>query len=68
MTVCKCGMRWETRDSTDDELLGLLNELHEENKEFKALLDKMSDCNNEIWLDDGRIYRLRKAFKGEWVK
>ena len=41
-------------------------ELKKENQEFKSLLDEMSDCNNEIWLDDGRIYRLRKVFKGKW--
>lgn len=40
--------------------------LKQENKEFKALLDEMSDRNNEIWLDDGTIYRLRKVFKGKW--
>lgn len=38
----------------------------QQNKDLKALLDEMSDCNNEIWLDDGRIYRLRKVFKGKW--
>ncbi len=41
-------------------------QLKQENKVFKELLDEMSDCNNEIWLDNGQIIRLKKVFEGEW--
>lgn len=46
----------------------LMNELDNENKELKSFIKSLCDKNNEIWLDDGSIYRLRKVFKGEWVK
>ena len=39
----------------------------EENHELKKLLRKISNCNGEIWLDNGQIVRLKKVFKGEWV-
>lgn len=42
--------------------------LEKENKELKAFIKSLCDKNDEIWLDDGSIYRLRKVFKGEWVK
>ena len=42
-------------------------ELDNENKNLKDLLKSMADRNNEIWLDDGRIIRLNKIFKGEWI-
>jgi hypothetical protein len=44
-----------------------LNELNDENKELKDLLKSMADRNNEIWLDNGQIIRLKKVFKGEWT-
>lgn len=77
-----------------DEVVGLLNELNDENKELKTklsefdflknenkhmrtvinenmqlkkLLRKISNCNGEIWLSNGRIIRLKKIFKGEWI-
>lgn len=55
--------------------LKFLNELNkpygtiiEENQRLKAFIKSLCDKNNEIWLDDGSVYRLRKVFKGEWVK
>ena len=50
-----------------DEVVNRLNELDSENKELKDLLKSMADRNNEIWLDDGRIIRLKKVFRGEWT-
>ena len=41
--------------------------LSEENKELKDLLKSMADRNNEIWLHNGQIIRLKKVFKGEWT-
>ena len=62
------GLDGTVKDLSDDyeQLLKENKELKQENKEFKALLNEMSDCNNEIWLDDGRIYRLKKIFVGKW--
>ena len=53
-----------------DELNKLWNEneqLKEQNKKLKDLLESMADRNDEIWLDDGQIIRLKKVFKGEWT-
>lgn len=50
-----------------DNIVDLLNELHEENKKLKDLLKSMTDRNNEIWLNNGQIIRLKKEFKGEWT-
>lgn len=49
-----------------DEAKNKVEELSKENKILKSLLNEMKDRNGEIWLDDGRIFRLRKIFKGEW--
>ena len=38
-----------------------------ENMQLKKLLRKISNCNGEIWLSNGRIIRLKKIFKGEWI-
>ena len=48
------------------DMFDLLNKLSEENKELKDLLKSMADRNNEIWLDNGQIIRLKKVFNGEW--
>ena len=56
------------------QIIDLLNELNDENeqlekenKELKGLLKSMADKNNEIWLHNGQIIRLKKVFKGECV-
>ena len=51
-----------------DEAKNKVEELSEENKTLKSLLNNMADKNGEIWLNDGKIFRLKKIFKGEWVK
>ena len=38
-----------------------------ENMQLKKLLRKISNCNGEIWLSNGRIIRLKKIFNGEWI-
>lgn len=40
-------------------------ELETENKELKDLLKSIADKNDEIWLHNGQIIRLKKVFKGE---
>ena len=62
VTVAFCDKKWEA-----DYLCDLLNDLNNENKELKDLLKSMADRNNEIWLDNGQIIRLKKVFKGEWT-
>lgn len=56
------------------QIIDLSNELNDENeqlkkenKELKGLLKSMADKNNEIWLHNGQIIRLKKVFKGECV-
>lgn len=44
-----------------------LQRVEEENKELKDLLKSMADRNNDIWLNNGQIIRLKKVFKGEWT-
>jgi len=51
-----------------DEAKNKVEELSKENKELKAFIKLLCDKNNEIWLDNGQIIRLRKVFKGEWIK
>lgn len=48
-----------------DEAKNKVEVLSKENKILKSLLYKMADRNSEIWLDDGRIYRLKKVLKGK---
>ena len=46
----------------------LLNEyvdIRNENKQLKSILEEMKDKNEEIWLMDGRIIRLKKVLKGD---
>ena len=42
-----------------------LNNLSDENEQLKSLLEEMKDKNEEIWLMDGRIIRLKKVLKGD---
>lgn len=49
-------------------IVEVLNQLNDEKEHLKTLLNEISDKNNEIWLEDGRIIRLTKVFKGEYVK
>jgi len=39
--------------------------LKEENEQLKSILEEMKDKNEEIWLMDGRIIRLKKVLKGD---
>ena len=44
----------------------LLNEyvdIRNENEQLKSILEEMKDKNEEIWLMDGRIIRLKKVLK-----
>lgn len=50
-----------------EDYLKLGKSLLKENKELKDLLKSMADRNNEIWLDNGQIIRLKKVFNGEWT-
>lgn len=50
-----------------DDLQEYVKKLEKENKELKDLLKSMADRNDEIWLDNGQIIRLKKVFKGEWT-
>ena len=50
------------------ECVDLLNVLYEENQELKLFINELANCNGEIILASGVQYRLRKKFKGEWVK
>ena len=48
-----------------DELVELLNEFQKENEQLKSLINSMKDKNNEIWLMDGRIIKLKKVLKND---
>ena len=46
----------------------LLNEyvdVRNENEQLKSILEEMKDKNEEIWLMDGRIIRLKKVLRGD---
>ena len=62
--ICSPTMAKENWNNVVNEL----NRLHEENKELKDLLKSMADRNNEIWLNNGQIIRLKKVFKGRMDK
>ena len=46
---------------TNKEVVDLLNE----NEQLKSLINSMKDKNNEIWLMDGRIIKLKKVLKND---